>query len=207
MLSNCAECKYFDHHPHHHGDTRCAVTPAYTSMWQQLRSLDQSTINAIPVDSCRDFELDSSLEKQEIDLALSFQQWQKLIRNYDHPEAILNALKDRVFEHSLSLTLGDWHAIANSTNSPQVLEALAQHDIKPDEEEETWIDVDSSCISAIAFHRLSSRLSIRFNQGSVYEYSQVTSDIFEDFLDADSKGRFFAHYIKDQYSYSHIGFA
>ena len=202
MLSNCAQCRYFNHHPNYSGDIRCAVAPAYAAMWQKLKSLDESTLNAIPVDSCLDFELNPSLEKKEIDLSLTFQQWQKLIRDYDCPESILNALKDKLFEHSLLLTLGDWKAIANSSQDPDVLETLAQQSIEPDEKEEGWIEVDSSCIEAIAFNRSQSCLYIQFHSQSVYQYRQVSSDIFEEFLNADSKGRFFNLHIKDQFPYS-----
>ena len=129
MLSNCAQCQFFDHKPNHHGDIRCAIAPAYTAIWQQLKSLDESTLNAVPVDSCRDFELDSRLEKKDISLALTFKQWQRLIKNYDCPETILNAFDNKLFEHSLSLTLGDWQAIANFTDDYVILNALEQQNI------------------------------------------------------------------------------
>ena len=200
MLSNCAQCRYFHHHPNHSSDIRCAIAPAYTAMWQKLRSLDESTLNAIPVDSCFDFELNPTLEQKEINLALTWKQWQKLIRDYDCPETIKGALKDRLFEHSLSLTLGDWQAIANFTHNSVLLETLAQQGIEP--EAERWIEVDSSCIEEIAFNRSDSCLYIRFHSQSVYQYRQVSSDLFEEFLNADSQGQFFNVEIKDQFPYS-----
>jgi len=206
MLSNCSQCKFFDQHPNHHSDIRCGIAPAYASVWLKLSSLDDSTLDAAPIDSCRDFDLDSRLEKKEIDLALTFQHWQQLARDFGSSN-IFHFLQDKTIDHSLTLTLGDWQAIANSSNNPDVLSTLAQHGIEPEETEERWIDVDSSCIDAVSFHRPSSRLTIRFNSRGVYEYTPVTSDTFQDFLDADSQGRFFNQYIKDEYSCNHIGFA
>ena len=207
MPSNCSQCKLFNHHPNHHEDIRCANSPSYAAMWVKISSLDESILNALPIDFCRDFELNPSLEKKEIDLTLTFQSWQQLARDSDCSKTILGFLKDKLIEHSLSLTVRDWQAIANNSNSPQVLETLKQQGIEPEEVEEHWHDIDSSCIDAIAFNRPTSTLSIRFNSREVYEYSDVASDTFQDFLDADSKGRFFNQCIKDEYSYNHIGFA
>ena len=202
MLSNCAQCRYFNHHPNHSGDIRCAIAPAYTTMWQKLKFLEESTLNAIPVDFCLDFELNPSLEKKEINLALTWKQWQKLIRDYDCPETIEGALKDKLFAHSLFLTLGDWKAIANSSQDPDVLQTLAQQGIEPDEKEEGWLEVNSSCIEAITFNRSNSCLYVRFHSQSVYQYEQFHSQLFEEFLDADSKGSYFNLHIKDQFPYS-----
>lgn len=207
MISNCAECQFFDHHLNHTGDIVCAIVPHYAEMWQRLKTLDESTINAIPVDFCRDFELNPSLEKKDISLSLTFHQWQQVGRDSLSSKTILDFLKDRLIDQSLSLTLLEWQAIANASQDTKVLETLAQHNIEPEEEEEKWIEVNSSCISAIAFHRSSQRLTVRFNSGEIYEYHSVTSDTFQDFLDADSKGRFFNLYIKEEYTCNHIGFA
>jgi|GEM_PF-5365579 len=207
MLSNCSQCQYFDHQPNHKNDIRCAIAPAYTSMWLKLKSLDKVTLNSIPVDSCRNFELNPSLEKKEINLPLTWKQWQRLIRDYDHPQSIENALDNRIFEHSLSLTIGDWQAIANSScdceasqRHHHLIAILAQQGIEPDESR--WIEVDSSCIEAIRFDRARSLLYIRFHSQSVYEYSNFNSELFQDFLDAASKGSFFHLHIKDKFPFS-----
>lgn len=200
MLSNCAQCQFFDHKPNHHGDIRCGIAPAYAAMWLKLKSLDESTLNAVPVDNCRDFELDSRLEKKEISLSLTYRQWQRLIKDYDCPETILNALDNKRFEHSLSLTLSDWQAIANSSDNYSVLNALEQQGVKREEPE--WIDVSSSCIQAVRFDRSQSCLYIRFTSHSVYQYEGFNSELFQDFLNANSKGQFFNRYIKEEFPYS-----
>ncbi|MEL6930987.1 MAG: KTSC domain-containing protein [Cyanobacteria bacterium J06600_6] len=200
MLSNCSQCQYFDHQPNHKNDIRCAIAPAYTSMWLKLKSLDESTLNAVPVNSCHDFDLDSRLEKKEISLALTYQQWQSLARNTSNREIMDFLAFEKVIEHSFSLTIADWQAIANSTQDSQVLSVLAQQGVEPEEEEEEqWHTVDSSCINAIAFDHSQSYLYIRFHSQSVYQYRQVCSDIFEEFLEAASKGQFFNYHIKDEF--------
>ncbi|MCC0179914.1 KTSC domain-containing protein [Waterburya agarophytonicola K14] len=202
MLSNCSQCQYFDHQPNHKNDIRCAIAPAYTSMWQKLKSLDKSTINAIPVDSCRDFDLDSRLKKKEINLPLTWKQWQRLIRDYDHPQSIENALDNKLFEHSLSLTIGDWQAIANSSCDRHLVNTLAQQGIEPDESR--WIEVDSSCIEAVRFDRLKSSLFVRFHSQSVYLYENFHPRLFEEFVDSSSKGQFFHQQIRDRFPYRQI---
>jgi hypothetical protein len=53
-----------------------------------------------------------------------------------------------------------------------------------------WISVVSSTIEALAYSESSSTLYIKFNNGSEYEYYNVPMSVYEDFLNADSKGRF-----------------
>jgi hypothetical protein len=202
MLSNCSQCQYFSRNPHDSGDVVCAADPAYASMWQRLNSLDQYTLDHIPVDDCREFALDPSLEKQEISLSLTFQQWKGLIHDSDCSSIILDSLRDQLFQHSLSLTLEQWQAIANSSQNNNLLEQLEQHDIKPTDGD--WIDVDSSCIDAIAFDNSSNILKIRFQNGSVYQYSDFDRLKFSDFRNASSHGRFFHQEIKDFYSCSRL---
>lgn len=202
MISNCSQCQYFDHKPNHKNDIRCAIAPAYTSMWQKLKSLDRVTLDSIPVDSCRDFYLDSRLEQKEISLPLTWKQWQKFILKQESTEtikAIRDTIKDKIFQHSLSLSIEHWKAIANSSDDSDVLSTLALHGIEP--EEKRWHEVDSSCIEAICFDRSQSFLYIRFHSQSVYQYRNFNFDMFQDFLDASSKGQFFHTYIREQFPY------
>jgi hypothetical protein len=204
MLSNCSQCQYFSRNPHDSGDVVCAADPAYASMWQRLNSLDQYTLDHIPVDDCREFALDPSLEKQEISLSLTFQQWKGLIHDSDCSSIILDSLRDQLFQHSLSLTLEQWQAIANSSLLPSLLQQLEARDIKPTFGD--WIEVDSSCIKAIAFDESTSCLKIRFHStnNSVYQYSGFDRLKFSDFRNASSLGRFFHNEIKDFYPCSQI---
>lgn len=200
VLTNCQNCKYLDRSPHHSGDILCGVAPAYATMWQRLSSLDSTTLDAIPVDLCRDFQLNPDLAEKEITLDLTFSSWQNLAR-IPSVSNVINALYNLTFSHTLNFTLEQWQSIANSCHDFQVLGQLHQHGIIQHNLTEDWISVDSSCIEAIAFDILDFELKIRFNSGCIYLYSGVDFDIFNLLRNADSKGRFFHQHIKDRYSY------
>lgn len=203
-LTNCSRCQYFNHNPNHQGDIVCSLNPAYASMWQSLNSLDQYTKGCLPVDDCREFELDLAYLEQEITLSLTFAQWQQTAYESSNPSltnALTKALRDIVIEKKINLTQSQWQTLANSCSIPQVLFQLAQQGVEPDPEIKQWIEVDSECIEAIAFDNSTHSLKIRFVSDLVYEYDCVTSTIFEQFCNASSKGRFFNQRIKDAYAY------
>jgi len=62
-----------------------------------------------------------------------------------------------------------------------------------------WIEVESSNIEAIAYVPETDGLLVRFSSGSVYSYSDVPAEVFEDFKDAGSKGKFLNEQIKGVY--------
>lgn len=163
-LSNCSNCKYYSK-PLHSSDIACSVAPAYASMWLKLKSLESSTLNCLPVDNCRDFELSPDFQPIEITLTLTPQQWRELAVNCSIPE-LIKAIKP--------------HIDLDSYN---------------------WIEVDSSCIQAIAYNPFHSMLKILFNSGLAYEYENVPSNVFPEFLNSSSKGRFFNLHLKDIYVY------
>ena len=201
-LTNCQSCKYFDRQPHHSTDIVCSLNPAYASMWQRLNTLDEYTLNSLPVDDCREFELNPKLESKTISLYLSLNTWQTLARESSNKivqDALKNTLKDLLIEIELSLTIEQWQAIADQNTDPVVnwvLEAQGFHS-----QQESWIDVDSSCINAITYRQSESTLKIRFLRGAIYQYESVPYQLYSDLLDAESKGSFFNTYIKDAFPY------
>ena len=220
-LSDCSKCKYLDRNPHHRGDILCGLNPAYAAGWKRLESLDEYSKSCLPIDDCREFELDPSFEKkamqrglggfpdpksrrgqrlhqEAIALSLNFFDWQKLERETSNP-TIGNALRDTIIGVNLSLNREEWQEIANSTAIPAVRIALASEGIEA--QRDPWICVDSSCIDAIAYLSAESILKIRFNSSLVYQYFRVEESTFLDFCDAQSKGRFFNQHIKDCYNY------
>ncbi len=64
-----------------------------------------------------------------------------------------------------------------------------------------WKDVESSNIAAIGYDATEEELHVRFNTGSEYVYFDVPEKIYNDFMDAGSKGRYFATTIKSVYNY------
>ena len=59
--------------------------------------------------------------------------------------------------------------------------------------------VDSSAICSVGYDPASETLEVEFQSGNVYRYSGVPEEIYEDFLQARSKGRFFGTFIRGQY--------
>jgi hypothetical protein len=204
VLTNCSKCEYLDRNPHHSTDIICSLNPAYASMWTRLIGTDDYTLSILPIDECRDFELDSALEEKEIPLSLTYSQWQQLTREPSYPDItkayIIQALANLNISVALTLPLEQWQIIVNSDSIPSpLLLQLEQEGILP--HKDPWVHVDSSCIDAIAFDRSSSILKIRFNSGDIYQYSDFSHDHYIDFCHSDSKGRFFNQVIKEQFDF------
>ena len=68
----------------------------------------------------------------------------------------------------------------------------------------SWSTVDSSNIDMIGYDDEAEELHVRFNSGSEYVYHQVPPAVHEEFLDADSKGKFLSERIKGQYEYKKV---
>lgn len=200
-LTNCSDCQFYNSNPHHKGDIRCSLQPAYATMYDRLKNLDSVTLNSLPLDKCRDFKIDPLFAPKEITFSLTFQEWQHLARDSSCSSTIFNFLKERKIEHSLSLTVRDWQKIAFSSRNPYILELLTEHKINAPQSQGNWIDVDSSCINAVAYNWLNSVLKIRFNSSDVYQYSDVPADVFDSLLRSVSKGLYFNSYIKDVYDF------
>ncbi|WP_407716438.1 KTSC domain-containing protein [Micavibrio aeruginosavorus] len=61
------------------------------------------------------------------------------------------------------------------------------------------VSVSSSAISAIGYNQQTRRLKIKFKQGDTYDFCGVPQNIFDEFLRASSKGRYYDMYIRDKY--------
>lgn len=64
------------------------------------------------------------------------------------------------------------------------------------------IPVTSSNIASIGYDPASLTLEIEFKDGSVYQYFDVPSTVYEEFMRADSKGQFLHANIRDIYRYA-----
>lgn len=67
------------------------------------------------------------------------------------------------------------------------------------------IPVSSSNISQIGYEPDSQILEIEFLKGGVYQYSSVPPSVFDEFMAASSKGRYFSAYVKDRYPTTRVG--
>lgn len=64
--------------------------------------------------------------------------------------------------------------------------------------------VDSEAILQIEHHAESRTLFVRFVDGDFYAYFDVTADVYEAFLAAESHGRFFQDHIRNRYPYRKV---
>lgn len=64
--------------------------------------------------------------------------------------------------------------------------------------------VESSMIYDIGYDPETETLEIGFNSGTVYQYYDVEQDVFDDFMKADSKGRYFLNNVEPFYSYARV---
>lgn len=64
--------------------------------------------------------------------------------------------------------------------------------------------VDSSTIAAIGYDRATAVLEIEFTSGDAYEYFLVPHSVFEGFLRAASKGRYFGDHLREKYQFRRL---
>jgi hypothetical protein len=65
--------------------------------------------------------------------------------------------------------------------------------------------VASTNIVAIGYDEQAQTLEVEFMNGAVYQYYNVTQALFEQLMQAPSKGQFLAYQIKNAYPYSRVG--
>lgn len=66
------------------------------------------------------------------------------------------------------------------------------------------MQVESTAIQDIRYDEQRSKLFVRFNDGDEYVYVGVPGEVHRSFVEADSKGRFFAYEIRDKYPYNRL---
>ena len=62
----------------------------------------------------------------------------------------------------------------------------------------------STEIEWIGYEKSDSMLQVEFIEGSVYRYKDVPEDVYQNFLGAQSHGRYFEEQIKGQYPYRKV---
>jgi len=67
------------------------------------------------------------------------------------------------------------------------------------------IPVESSDLASIGYDANTSILEIQFNNGSIYQYSDVPEGTYDGLMTAESKGRFLDQHVKKAgYSYTRV---
>ncbi|MBS0548645.1 MAG: KTSC domain-containing protein [Proteobacteria bacterium] len=65
--------------------------------------------------------------------------------------------------------------------------------------------VASSNIASIGYDEPAQTLEVEFINGAIYQYYNVSSDIFAAFKESPSKGSFLNLYLRNAYPYSRVG--
>ena len=66
------------------------------------------------------------------------------------------------------------------------------------------MQVDSEAIREVSYDAERAKLFVTFIDGDRYVYVGVPGEVHRSFLEADSKGQFFAYEIRDQYPYNKV---
>ena len=64
------------------------------------------------------------------------------------------------------------------------------------------VAVQSSSLSKLAYDSQHGILQVEFRDGTVYQYSGVPLQTFQELLQADSKGAFFNHHIRSRFPHN-----
>jgi hypothetical protein len=67
-----------------------------------------------------------------------------------------------------------------------------------------WVPVESRAFQAAAYGRNEQSLYLRFRSGEVYRYLDVPVKRYQEFLAADSKGRYFRESILGRFAYQRM---
>jgi KTSC domain len=65
--------------------------------------------------------------------------------------------------------------------------------------------VDSTVVAAVNYDELRQQLDIELTTGRIYRYLDVPPDVYEAFMAAASKGRYYNDHIRDVYLYERLG--
>jgi len=62
-----------------------------------------------------------------------------------------------------------------------------------------WLPLESSVFTSTAYVEAERTLYLRFQSGEIYRYFEFSPEQYQEFLAADSKGRYFAAHVRDQF--------
>jgi hypothetical protein len=67
-----------------------------------------------------------------------------------------------------------------------------------------WQAVDSSVFAFAAYRPEARQLYLRFKNGGIYRYFDCPAKVYEAFLAAESKGRYFSRCIRNSFRYEEV---
>lgn len=68
----------------------------------------------------------------------------------------------------------------------------------------TSVTVQSEAVETVSYDPKSYQLSVTYRSGDTYKYLHVGPSLFQEFLKADSKGRFIVERIKPAYDFRKV---
>jgi hypothetical protein len=68
----------------------------------------------------------------------------------------------------------------------------------------SWEAVESGLFTAAAYRPDARQLYLRFRDGNIYRYFECSVEMYESFLAAESKGRYFSSHIRDRFRYEQV---
>ena len=66
------------------------------------------------------------------------------------------------------------------------------------------VDVQSTLIHSVGYDAETGVLEVQFQDGNTYRFYDVEPEVYEEFLDAPSKGQYFNDYIRDAYLFTRL---
>jgi hypothetical protein len=66
------------------------------------------------------------------------------------------------------------------------------------------ISVSSTNVASIGYDQATGTLEVEFNHGGIYQYFDVPEVIFQELINADSKGKYLNANIKGSYRYARV---
>lgn len=67
-----------------------------------------------------------------------------------------------------------------------------------------WQPFESKLLASSAYDAGRHILYLRFRSGEVYRYFEYPEEQYQEFLDAESRGRYFLRHIRDQFRYQRL---
>ena len=67
-----------------------------------------------------------------------------------------------------------------------------------------WLPLESKLLAAAVYLAPRRLLYLRFHSGDVYRYFTLPAEQYQEFLDAESQGRYFLAHIRNQFPYERL---
>ncbi|HXJ39108.1 MAG TPA: KTSC domain-containing protein [Bryobacteraceae bacterium] len=67
-----------------------------------------------------------------------------------------------------------------------------------------WQALESKLLASSAYDAKKHTLYLRFRSGEVYRYFEFPHEQYREFLDAESRGRYFLHHIRNQFRHERL---